>query len=113
MCIRDSFHLTPLARPYTVEWEGWVIAPQDGLYAFGTENISASWLEVDGELLLANEEQNVYKEAEIYLTRGYHRLRLRFLDKAGYSHIYLYWKPPGATAREILGGPYLMPGKAR
>jgi len=103
------FHLTPLARPYTVEWEGWVIAPQDGLYAFGTENISASWLEIDGELLLANEEQNVYKEAEIYLTRGYHRLRLRFLDKAGYSHIYLYWKPPGATAREILGGPYLMP----
>ena len=107
------FHLTPLARPYTVEWEGWVIAPQDGLYTFGTENISASWLEIDGELLLANEEQNVYKEAEIYLTRGYHRLRLRFLDEAGYSHIHLYWKPPGATAREILGGPYLMPGKAR
>jgi len=103
------FHLTPLPRPYTVEWEGRLIAPRDGLYAFGTENISASWLELDGNLILTNEEQNVYKQAAIYLTRGYHHLRLRFLDDAAYSHIHLYWKPPGATAPQLLNSSYLRP----
>nr|HID12914.1 hypothetical protein [Anaerolineae bacterium] len=91
------FHRTPLPRPYTAEWTGWVLVPQDGVYTFGTENISASWLEIDGQLVLANEEHNVYRETQLELARGAHRIKLRFLDDAGYSHIYLYWKPPGAA----------------
>jgi hypothetical protein len=35
-------------------------------------------------------------------------MRIRFADKTGYTHIYLYWTPPGAD-REIIPQEVLFP----
>ncbi len=104
------FHITPLRRPYTVEWHGWLEAPVAGPYRFGTENIDASWLEIDGRLVLENTEHNRYREATVDLSAGLHKVRLRFLDRSNYSHIYFYWRPPDRP-QEIVPSERLFPSR--
>jgi sugar lactone lactonase YvrE len=89
------FHEVPLDRPYTVEWKGKLFIPQDGTYALGLEQISRATLEIDGKQVINNPNDNNYQEAQLQLTRGLHDIRVRFADLANYSHLYLYWTPPG------------------
>ena len=104
------FHLTPLPRPYTVEWTGKLRAPVTGTYAFGLESIDDSWLYLDGgrRPVVEAHTPNQYAEARINLTAGLHDIRVRFLDKSGYSHINLFWTPPGGS-REIVPSERLFP----
>ena len=95
------FHFIPLQRPYTVEWTGRLVVPQSGVYRLGTEALSASWLYVDGKLVLENTAPNTLREEELTLAAGFHELRLRFLDAGDHSHIYLYWTPPGGVREYI------------
>jgi len=104
------FHITPLRRPYTVEWSGWIEAPVAGPYRFGTENIDASWLEIDGRLVLENTEHNHYRGVTVNLSAGLHEVRLRFLDRSDYSHIYFYWIPPDRP-QEIVPSERLFPSR--
>ncbi len=102
------FHFIPLPRPYTVKWEGYLDIPTSGRYRLGTECLSASWLYIDGKLLVENTRPNCYREGEIELTAGRHRIELRFLDAGNHSHIYLYWTPPG-DGRRIVPPERLLP----
>jgi sugar lactone lactonase YvrE len=89
------FHVTPLPRPYTVEWQGVISIPHAGVYAFGLESIDDSHLYIDGRLVIEAIEPNVYREGSVELTAGFHDIRLRYTDRSGHSHINLYWTPPG------------------
>ncbi|MFB0547138.1 MAG: PA14 domain-containing protein, partial [Anaerolineae bacterium] len=102
------FHLIPLSRPYTVEWQGQIDIPATGTYRLGTEVLDACWLYIDGELLLENLQPNHYQEATIDLTAGRHDIRLRFLDRTDHSHVYLYWTPPDGV-KEIVPHERLFP----
>jgi DNA-binding beta-propeller fold protein YncE/4-amino-4-deoxy-L-arabinose transferase-like glycosyltransferase len=88
------FHITPLPRPYTVEWQGVISIPHAGVYAFGLESIDDSHLFIDGRLLVEATEPNDYREGSIQLTAGFHDIRLRYTDRSSHSHINLYWTPP-------------------
>ena len=89
------FHFLPMPRPYTVEWAGQLDIPASGSYTLATESLSASWLYVDGELVVENTIPNQMVSRAVHLDAGRHDLRLRFLDAGDRSHIYLYWTPPG------------------
>ncbi len=89
------FHVPTLPRPYTVEWSGKIAIPSAGSYAFGLESIDDSWLYLDGQPVTEAHEPNVLSEGRVTLTAGLHDIRVRFLDKSGYSHINLYWTVPG------------------
>jgi sugar lactone lactonase YvrE len=89
------FHITPLPRPYTVEWQGVISIPHAGLYAFGLESIDDSHLYIDGRLVVEATEPNVYREGSVELAAGFHDIRLRYTDRSSHSHINLYWTPPG------------------
>lgn len=102
------FHFIPLPRPYTVEWKGYIDILTDGRYRLGTECLSASWLYVDGKLLVENTQPNNYLEKPIYLEEGLHRVDLRLLDADDHSHIYFYWTPPGGR-QEIVPMERLFP----
>lgn len=105
------FHVTPLPRPYSVEWEGKIYAPKEGLYRFGTENIGSSLLTIDGQLVVDNPFHNRYLEGAVALSAGWHEIRVRFQDNSGYSHLYLYWTPPGGT-RELVPPAHLRPSSS-
>ncbi len=91
------FHVTPLPRPYTVEWQGVISIPHAGAYAFGLESIDDSHLYIDGRLVVEATEPNVYREGSVELTAGFHDIRLRYTDRSSHSHINLYWTPPGQS----------------
>jgi sugar lactone lactonase YvrE len=102
------FHVTPLPRPYTVEWQGVVSIPLAGLYTFGLESIDDSHLYIDGRLVVEATESNVYRESSVELTAGFHDIRLRYTDRSSHSHINLYWTPPG-QGRQIVPSQNLYP----
>lgn len=106
--IGTYIHVIPLPRPYTVEWKGKLRIDQAGVYRFGTEQISTSQLFIDEKLIIDNQAGNQLREAEVQLQPGLHDIRVRFADRDGYSHIYLYWTAPGRS-REIIPSQFLLP----
>lgn len=102
------FHHVPMSRPYTVEWQGRLEVPQAGRWALGTEALSATWLYLDGQEVLANIQINRYVQTDLELSAGWHEIRLRYLDAGNHSHVYLYWWPPGGM-RELIPVQYLYP----
>jgi hypothetical protein len=102
------FHLTPLPRPYSVEWTGTLEAPETGEYALGLRAVDEAALFLDGELVLETTSPDRYREAVLALDRGPHDLKLRFKDATGRSRIHLWWRPPGGEL-QIIPAEYLHP----
>ena len=101
-------HVTPLPRPYTVEWVGKLVAPQDGVYRFGLESIDESMLWIGGSEVVRTTSPNTYQESELSLTAGLHDIRIRFADRTNHTQINVYWQPPGRE-RQILPAEALLP----
>lgn len=95
-------HLTPLNRPYSVEWRGKVYAPTDGLYRFGTASRDGSWVWIDERMVVENGKgTGEYAEGALNLTAGFHDIRIRFLDQTGNTFINLFWTPPGGSRQAL------------
>ncbi len=103
------FHVIPLNRPYTVEWVGKVYAPVDGVYTFYTEQLSRARLLIDSNEVLYNAQPNVVLSAQVNLTVGLHDIRIQYEDLDGFSHMYLYWTPPGMSDKYIIPQDFLLP----
>jgi hypothetical protein len=106
--ISAYFHNTPWARPYTAEWKGRLYIPEAGPYTFATEQVSRSTLFLDGKELIVNFANNNLLENTTVLSQGWHDILVRYEDYEGYSHMYLYWTPPGKS-RVIIPSAYLWP----
>jgi len=102
------FHVLPLPRPYTVEWQGKIAIPLAGTYRFGTQSIDDSHLYIDGQQVVENVERDRYMEGTISLESGLHDITLRFRDQTSHSRIWLYWTLPEGE-REIIPSFYLLP----
>ena len=89
------FHDIPLPRPYTVEWEGKLAIPYDGVYRLGIESIDESELWLDGKAVAASPEPNQYDEDAIELTAGLHDIRIRYVARTSHYHVNLHWALPG------------------
>lgn len=89
-------HLTPLDRPYTVDWSGQIEIPVNGNWAFGLRINGQAQVFVDGQLAVNASEPSDYIEGtKVSLTAGSHAIHIRFLDYLGGSRIHLYWTAPG------------------
>jgi 4-amino-4-deoxy-L-arabinose transferase-like glycosyltransferase len=102
------YHIAPLPMPYTVEWEGQILIPESGRYAFALQSIDDSVLYLDGEELVASRERDEYDQAGVDLQAGYHDLRLRYAARSDHMHVDVYWTPPGGR-REIMPPEVLFP----
>ncbi len=95
-------------RPYTVEWIGRLYVPVSGPYVFSTEQLSKSRLLIDDKEILVNTQDNRTEGQSVQFSSGWHEISLFYEDLAGYSHVYLYWTPPGHT-RSIIPSAFLWP----
>jgi len=87
-------HLTPLNRPYTVDWSGQIEIPVQGDWAFGLRINGQAQVFVDEKLVVNAVEPSEDIEGTITLTAGHHPIHIRFLDYLGNSRIHLYWISP-------------------
>lgn len=107
------FHLLPLPRPWTVEWTGKISVPSDGRYRFATQSISYSWLSINGQLVVDNASgHDRLVEGTVQLAAGFHDIRVRYIDQSNFSHIAVYWAPPGRE-RELIPSERLFPPQGR
>jgi beta-glucosidase len=95
------WHLTPLPRPYTIEWTGALKAPVTGRYRLGLRARSAATLLVNGREVLTVGPTSGEQYVDLDLAAGLHPVRVRYLDAEGYSFIYLSWIPPGGVPETI------------
>ncbi|MEZ4868414.1 MAG: PA14 domain-containing protein [Caldilineaceae bacterium] len=98
------FHITPLPRPYTVEWSGKIAIPQNGNYRFGLESIDQATLWINGQEVTASLNPNEYREGAITLESGLQDIQVQYSDSTDHTHINLYWTPP-------FGGQQLVPAE--
>ncbi len=59
------YHNTPLERPYTVEWTGYLNIPVSGDYELGLESIDESQLYLDGMLAIDDPSPNQYTPIDL------------------------------------------------
>ncbi|HWQ04817.1 MAG TPA: PA14 domain-containing protein [Longilinea sp.] len=88
------YHNQPLPRPYTVEWVGRIYIQKTGHYQFILESTDESLLFIDENKVTENDTVNGNQTGEVDLAAGFHSIRIRYADRTGYTHIYLYWTPP-------------------
>jgi DNA-binding beta-propeller fold protein YncE len=105
------FHLTPLPRPYSVEWTGALEVPYGGVYGLALRSVDQSRLYLDGQLLIDATRPNEITQALATLQAGLHDLRITFQDQTGRTRIHLYWTRPG-NQQEIILSSYLWPSRA-
>jgi sugar lactone lactonase YvrE len=103
------FHLTPLPRPYSVEWTGVLNVPESGIYQLGLRSVDQAQLYLDGQSVVEAITPDEYIEAPIDLKAGPHDLRITYQDLNNRSRIHLYWTRPNGE-REIIPTMYLWPG---
>ena len=110
------FHITPLERPYSVDWSGQIEIPADGDWTFGLRINGKAQVFIDDQLVVnATEPSNNNAidgsdpiEGKVTLKAGPHSIRIRYLDYLGSSRLHLYWTPPGEQ-RQIAPTDALLP----
>jgi hypothetical protein len=102
------FHALPLARPFSVRWSGGVYAPTGGSYLFSTSSVDASWVSVEGHVVVENRLSNARVDGSVVLQEGWHPIEVRYQAQHDYSQVYLYWIPPGGE-RELVPQEALRP----
>lgn len=92
----DTEEEKPMKSPFSILWEGIIEIPQDGLYVFATESDDGSWVFVDDKLVVNNGGTHAiqYKSDTIRLTKGFHRLKVKYFDSAWGAIMKLLWTPP-------------------
>ncbi len=99
--LNTYFHLIPLNRPYSVEWSGWVDAPQGGNYILGLRAVHEAQLFINGEFVLTTSSPNQLTEASLILEAGLHDILIRFKDTTDRSRIHLTWTRPDGQFEPI------------
>jgi len=96
-------------QDFSVEWSGWLRTDRDGPYAFNLRSDDSSTLEIDGRLVVdaSGAAFPTTRAATIAMTRGLHRIRLRFLQTDGTYEFYADWTPPGEADAAAFPTPQL------
>jgi hypothetical protein len=94
-------HLLPTQRPYTREWSGAIRAERDGQYRFSLSSLGASAIWLDGNQVTRKDVPEGMVEGVVDLRRGWHDIRVRFVDTVDFSYVTAFWQPPGGDREPI------------
>ncbi|WP_434731608.1 PA14 domain-containing protein [Thermogladius sp. KZ2Tp1] len=85
---------------FMVEWRGFLRVDEPGSYRFYVVTDDGSRLYLDGKLLIdawRDQPPTLYMSEEVYLRRGFYKLRLLFYCRYRFSQIRLGWIAGGRT----------------
>lgn len=99
----DYLQDRPFPSPVSMEFDGWLRADKDGIYAFYLESDDGSALWLDGTLIVDNGGMHEVREktGKADLARGWHAIRITYADQGGGAILKLYWKPPGGVREAV------------
>ena len=107
--LNTYYHLTPLPRPYSVEWTGLLDVPVTGIYGLAVRSVGEADLYIDGVLVTKAIVPNRIFETDVSLEAGLHELKVLFKDTLPRSRLHLMWRTPGALGLEPIPASNLWP----
>lgn len=95
----------PNLGPFSVEWTGFITIVNAGLYTFATRSDDSSSVYLGDKLVVDNSGGGglKYKSGAIYLSRGDHKIRVRYSDIGREAVLHLFWIPPGEREKLLPG----------
>jgi hexosaminidase len=93
-------------QPFGAIFEGYISIPEDGIYEFQVEADDRTTLEIGDENIIdANSanEQVLKKYGMAPLQKGFHRIRLKYIQRGGAAILNLRWGMKGTGLRRIYG----------
>ena len=97
---------------------GWFDCPRSGRYLFSCSSRNASFLLVDGKLVVDNSgthspQRDIRKHGSVELKAGQHKLTFYHVSRSGDPVVVAAWRPPGESrVRVIPPGAYLAIARA-
>jgi len=100
--VNQYIHNIPMARPYSVDWFGYLDVPQTGGYSFFLD-VNAGYVEfyLDDVLVLQLEFGERFVETRAELEARPYAFHLRFKDVDPYTWLWLDWQPPGGQRESL------------
>jgi len=89
---------------FSAKWSGWINIQEGGNYKFITKHDDGAVLTIDKKIIVNDwKNQPPLKEniKTVYLSRGWHRIVLKYYNSFGISFITLNWQPPGGEIDSI------------
>jgi hypothetical protein len=98
---------------YSIIWEGFIFAAKDSRYILTVTSDDGSWVYLDDRLLIDNGGQHPgrKKDRETFLTKGNHKIVIRYFDAGGRGKIDFFWREAGSP-RRLFPGYFLYPRPA-
>jgi len=104
---------TKSGENFSATWEGYIYAPANSSYRFSVSSDDGSWVSVDDRLLIDNGGIHPwqYREKETFLSRGNHKILIRYFNFGGGASLDFGWKMAGSMG-VLTPRPYLYPRPA-
>jgi len=95
--------------PFSILWEGLIKIPKNGDYTFSSSSDDGSFVYIDNRMIVDNggEHGIEYKAKQIYLAKGYHKIKVKYFDVGGGAIMELKWMQPSQSASELLNSDYI------
>jgi hypothetical protein len=100
-----------MAAPFSMEWSGFIKAPETGTYQFALESDDGSWLEIDGQQAIDNGglHATVKVNRTVTLTGGFHAVKVRYFDAGGGAILRFLWTRPGQSEQPVPADVFFIP----
>jgi hypothetical protein len=86
------------ADDFAVRYSAFINVPYEGLYKFFIKSDDGSKLYIDDKLVVSNNglhDMTVEKTGNIWLSFGYHKIRVEYFEKTGVEDILISYSGPG------------------
>jgi alpha-L-fucosidase len=101
----ELFDFDAIARTehFALVWEGWIQAPDTGVFRFGVKSDDGSRLWIDDRLVVDHDGLHgmTEKHGTVGLFAGWHRFRLAVFNATGAYGVSLRWTPPKKSEVDI------------
>jgi len=93
------------AESVSVRWTGYLVVERDGNYMIASEfdDIARAW--IDGKFIIEGQAEHgaAEQQASVTLRKGFHEMKIEFVNSKGPAQISLSWDGPGFGRRPIAG----------
>lgn len=98
-----------LKKPFSVQYEGYIKAPADGIYEMLLDSTWAASLMIGDTKLIddAGEATRKMRSAIVPLKAGWHRISIRYSNQGGEPHFRFRWGIKGQGLRQAGGGEFV------
>ncbi|MCX8094210.1 MAG: PA14 domain-containing protein [Candidatus Goldbacteria bacterium] len=108
-----NWTVDPVMGKFSVKWTGKIKIDVPGEYTFITKTNDYSDLFINDKLIIKNKSPGNTPlhpmSAKIYLTKGLHKIVLRYYESIHYSKMQFWWRKPGAMEEEVVPSEVLIP----